>query len=78
MRGPDERTGELFSNVDLEQRVPENHPLRVIRHIFDGEFATLYAAEGRPSILPEWLLRAFVAGVLQHSVGASIDGTAGL
>src|SRR6516162_1360227 len=60
MRGSDLRTGELFSYVDLEQRVPESHPLRLIRRIvnevlaaLDGEFGKLYAAEGRPSIAPE-------------------------
>jgi hypothetical protein len=31
MRGSDIRTGELFSYVDLEERVPKNHPLRLIR-----------------------------------------------
>ena len=46
MRGSDERTGELFSYVDIEERVPQNHPLRLIRRIvnevlaaLDGEFA---------------------------------------
>ena len=60
MRGSDMRTGELFSYVDLEKRVPEHHPLRLIRRIvnevlaeLDREFAELYAAEGRPSIAPE-------------------------
>src|SRR6201986_4953313 len=67
MRGSDGRTGELFSYVDIEQRVPGNHPLRLIRRIvndvlsaLDGEFAKLYAAEGRPSIAPERLLRALL------------------
>jgi transposase len=67
MRGSDMRTGELFSYVDLEQRVSRDHPLRVIRRIvnevlgaLDGEFAKLYAAEGRPSIAPERLLRALL------------------
>ena len=67
MRGSDVRTGELFSYVDLEERVPRNHPLRVIRRIvnevlaeLDGEFEKLYAAEGRPSIAPERLLRALL------------------
>jgi transposase len=67
MRGSDMRTGELFSYVDLEQRVPEHHPLRLIRRIvnevlaeLDREFAELYAAEGRPSIAPERLLRALL------------------
>ena len=31
MRGTDKRSGELFSYVDLEQRVRTDHPLRVIR-----------------------------------------------
>jgi transposase len=65
MRGSDERTGSLFSFVDLEARVPQRHPLRKIRQIvndalgdLDGEFSALYASEGRPSIAPEKLLRA--------------------
>ena len=33
MRGSDIRTGELFSYVDREERVPKNHPLRLIRRI---------------------------------------------
>ena len=60
MRGSDERTGSLFSFVDLEERVPQRHPLRKIRQIvnealtsLDGEFARLYSSEGRPSIAPE-------------------------
>ena len=67
MRGLDMRTGELFSYIDIEQRVPGNHSLRLIRRIvndvlsaLDGEFAKLYAAEGRPSIAPERLLRALL------------------
>ena len=67
MRGSDERTGELFSYVDIEERIPQNHPLRLIRRIvndvlagLDGEFAKLYAEDGRPSIAPERLLRALL------------------
>ena len=67
MRGSDERTGELFSHIDIEERVPPNHPLRLIRRIvnevlasLDGEFAKLYADDGRPSIAPERLLRALL------------------
>ena len=33
MRGADIGNGSLFSYVDLEDRVPKNHPLRVIRRI---------------------------------------------
>lgn len=65
MRGSDLRSGELFSYIDLEERVPAKHPLRKIRQIvndvlqgLDSEFARLYAVDGRPSIPPERLLRA--------------------
>ena len=67
MRGADERTGELFSYVDLEKRVRADHPLRPIRVIVNEalaslqqEFALLYARIGRPSIPPEKLLRAML------------------
>ena len=67
MRGGDERTGELFSYVNLEKRVRSDHPLRAIRVLvnealvaLEQEFATLYAPIGRPSIPPEKLLRAML------------------
>jgi transposase len=67
MRGGDERTGELFSYVDLERRVRSDHPLRPIRGIvnealaaLEREFAALYAPIGRPSMAPEKLLRAML------------------
>ena len=67
MRGVDERTGELFSYVDLEARVRADHPLRTIRTIvnealsaLEHEFAALYARIGRPSIPPEKLIRAML------------------
>ena len=39
MRGSDMRTGELFSYVDIEDRVPSNHPLRLIRRIVNDVLA---------------------------------------
>ena len=67
MRGLDERTGSLFSYVDLEARIRTDHPLRPIRAIvndalaaLEGAFAPLYAQVGRPSIPPEKLLRAML------------------
>jgi len=67
VRGGDNRTGELFSYVDLEARVRRDHPLRVIRAIanealsgLEREFAALYSPLGRPSIPPEQLLRAML------------------
>src|SRR5438128_6560267 len=71
MRGSDTRSGELFSYVDLEARVPTKHPLRKIRQVvndvlvrLDAEFATLYSAFGRESIPPERLLRALLLQAL--------------
>lgn len=67
MRGGDNRTGELFSYVDLEARVRGDHPLRAIRKIvnealatLERELAALYSPIGRPSIPPEKLLRAML------------------
>jgi transposase len=65
MRGADERSGSLFSYVDLESRVPADHALRAIRAIvnaalaeLDADFEAMYAPTGRPSIPPEKLLRS--------------------
>lgn len=70
MRGSDERSGSLFSYVDLEARVGADHPLRVIRSVANAaladlsvEFGKLYTAFGRPSIAPEKLLRAMLLQV---------------
>jgi len=67
MRGSDVRSGELFSYVDLEKRVPAKHPLRLVRVVvnevlsrLDGDFAKAYAIGGQPSIAPERLLRALL------------------
>ena len=67
MRGDDNRTGKLFSYVDLETRLRRDPPLRAIRTIanealsaLEREFAGLYAPIGRPSIPPEKLLRAML------------------
>jgi transposase len=65
MRGSDERSGSLFSYVDLEARVRQDHPLRRIREIVNAAlgdlskaFSELYTDFGRPLIAPEKLLRA--------------------
>ncbi len=65
MRGSDERSGSLFSYVDIEARVPATHPVRHIRELVNGalakldrKFETLYSADGRPSIPPKRLVRA--------------------
>ena len=43
MRGEDELGGGLFSYVDLEARVPGDHPLRAIRVLVDEALAALSA-----------------------------------
>jgi transposase len=67
MRGGDQTSGSLFSYVDLENRVPADHPLRLIRVIVNevlaslsAEFARAYSHTGRPSIPPERLVRALL------------------
>jgi hypothetical protein len=60
MRGWDNRRDGLFSYVRPESRIPNNHPLRLIRGVADealaalnDQFAALYSDNGRPSIPPE-------------------------
>ena len=67
MRGDERVQGSMFSYLRLEQRVPADHPLREIRRLTDGvlqsldaEFDKLYAATGRASIAPEYVLRALL------------------
>ena len=67
MRAVDERGGGLFSYVDLEARVPADHPLRPIRALLDearvflsSDFERLYSKTGRPSIALENLLHALL------------------
>lgn len=71
MRGADDQPGSMFSYVSLEERVPQDHPLRTIRRITDralerlsSRFGTLYVNFGRPSIPPEKLLRALLLQAL--------------
>jgi transposase len=71
MRGEDQRQGSMFSYVSLEQRVPEDHPLRKLLPMVNDalaelspRFESLYSRVGRPSIAPEKLLRALLLQVL--------------
>src|SRR5687767_328288 len=71
MRGADEQPGSMFSYLSLEERVPQDHPLRAIRRITDRalerlspKFGTLYINFGRPSVPPEKLLRALLLQAL--------------
>jgi transposase len=65
MCGDDQQQSGMFSYVSLEERVPQDHPLRAIRRLVDEvlramakDFDSLYAKTGRPSVPPERLLRS--------------------
>lgn len=67
MRGRIDPQVNMLAFVDLESRVPQDHPLRTIKRLADEALATLsplfdqlYADDGtgRPSIPPERLLKA--------------------
>lgn len=71
MRGDERRQADLFLFGTLEQRIPENHPLRPVRAMTDmalgalsARFDEMYAKTGRPSIPPEQLLRALLLQAL--------------
>ena len=65
VRGKQEPQVLMLAFVDLEERVPLDHPLRTIQRLADAalaalspEFDRMYAEGGRPSIPPERLLKA--------------------
>src|ERR1017187_6693628 len=71
MRGTDQVQVEAFSYFRLEDRVPEDHPLRPLKAICNQilkemtkEFDAMYKVGGRPSIPPEQLIRALLLQVL--------------
>ena len=70
MRGDDQQQTGMFSYVSLEERVPQDHPLRAIRKLVDEvlrsmakDFDGMYAKTGRPSVPPERLLRAVLVQI---------------
>jgi transposase len=65
VRGEQEPQVSMLAFIDLETRIPQDHPLRTIRLFADEALAALsptfdamYAVDGRPSIPPERLLKA--------------------
>ena len=86
MRGRDQSSGNLFSYVDLEERVPDDHPLRLIREIVNDVLGSL-SSEFEDALFPhgspidpagEASSSVTVAGVLFDPLGASADGAAKL
>ena len=86
MRGGDERSGSLFSYVDLEARVGKDHPLRTIRGIVnealggaDGRvLGDVRAAGAALDPAGEAAAGDAVAGVLHDPLGTAVDGAAGV
>ena len=65
VRGRHEPQVTMLAFIDLETRVPPDHPLRVIKKLADQALKALspdldrmYADVGRPSIPPERLLKS--------------------
>ena len=85
MRGRQDPQVTLLAFIDLETRVPSDHPLRVVKRLADQALKALspdldrmYANVGRPSIPPERLLKSSLliactrCAVSGHSVSSWI------
>jgi transposase len=67
MRGTENSQVKLFHTINVEELIPQNHPIRGVKALVDlvldrmnWQFDALYVDRGRPSIPPEQLLRAFI------------------
>jgi transposase len=63
MRGRKRAQRQFIAVVDIEARIPKEHPIREIKKLADkvfnrmsGRFSSMYSEIGRPSIPPERLL----------------------
>jgi hypothetical protein len=65
MRDDDRQPDAMFSSMSMEDRIPQDHPLRAMPSLVNvaltemsPRFTPMYVKTGRPSITPEKLLRA--------------------
>ena len=75
MRGRHEEQEVMLAYVNLEERVPKDHPLRSIKAVPDEalkhlspEFDRMYSKVGRASVPPERLLKASVLISLEYNL----------
>lgn len=79
MRGHASKQGPMFLMINVEDKVPPDHPLRAIKRRCDGiltdmrrDFNAAYSRMGRPSIPPEQLLKALLLQAL-YSIRSEIQ-----
>src|SRR4029079_17018545 len=71
MRGSVPEQSSMLCLVSVEDRIPQDHPLRPIKRMADEAlralspvFDQIYAVTGRPSVAPEPLLKALLLQAL--------------
>ncbi len=70
MRGQDDSNGSLFSYIDLEDRVPAKHPLRLIRGIVNAVLEAEVSAKLLRGVIEHGRVRRLLSR--EHF---SVDGT---
>ena len=79
MRGRTDKQQPMFLMINLETKIPANHPLRTIKRRCDGilsdmrkDFNEAYSRTGRPGVPPEHLLKALLLQAL-YSIRSEIQ-----
>src|SRR3989442_8434443 len=67
MRGTQDRQVSMLALISIEGRIPPDHPLRKIKAMADqellklsGVFNRMYSTVGRPSVVPEKILKSLL------------------
>jgi len=79
MKGRIDDQGVMFYTINLEKKVPADHPLRAVKRACDSilkgmrrDFTMAYSRTGRPSVPPEQLLKAMLLQAL-YSIRSEIQ-----